>query len=564
MPGDKKHHTDKFRRCVEKVIASGKAESNAYAICTATFQDSGDAIFENAEEHKPEMHVLHLLGATGDVRTEVIDGREHLVVPVVALMEGVIHAVNADTPEFVPWETIERMAASFNGKPVTLGHPVSNGRQCSASVPGIVDSHGIGKIRNSHAVKEGKKLLMETLLDKQRTAQLHPEMYQRLLAGEHEEVSVGAFVVTDEVAGNYSGKQYKATWLAGSGDHLAFLPGKRGACSIAMGCGAHRAAMLVTAEEFVPVPEYSPVLAFTTLDEKSLDDRMQAVQTAINSRWSNSTSAGIPGSYGYAVQTFDDRVIVRIDNETFSVDYTVEKDGTVKLGEPKRVKQAWVAAAKKGKYEDCPTCKGSGNVNGNPCEMCDGEGEIRAAALVALLGLRPCSDSAKDIYSQAMKALGAPEGHPFYGNQYTQGTGSSDGSQESIARHREQLEVKQANNKTWKVVDKRSGSTVLSGYSSKEVAEKTADEEAARRAKKEATKEHERAETVRSKVNENKPENVIKNVHRLFRLNEESIRFEGGHWVLFGSDNKLRLGQYKTKEEAEEHGKRIEQVLARA
>ena len=174
MPGDKKHHTDKFRRCVEKVMAGGKEEANAYAICTATFQDSGDAIYENAEQNPGEMHHLHLLGATGAVTTEMVDGREHLVVPVVALMEGVIHAVNADTPEFVPWETIERMAASFNGKPVVLNHPVKDGRQCSASLPGIEQSHGIGRIRNSRAVKEGKKLLMETLVDKHRAKQLHP------------------------------------------------------------------------------------------------------------------------------------------------------------------------------------------------------------------------------------------------------------------------------------------------------------------------------------------------------------------------------------------------------
>ena len=484
MPGDRKHHTDKFRRCVEKVMADGKAESNAYAICTATFQDSGDAIYENAEENPAAMHVLHLLGATGDVRTEMVDGREHLVVPVVALMEGVIHAVNAETPEFVPWEAIERMAASFNGKPVVLNHPAKDGKQCSASLPGIEASHGLGKIRNARAEKNGKRLLMEALIDKARSKQLHPEMHQRLLDGEPEEVSVGAFVVTNDVSGEHNGKRYRATWLAGNGDHLAFLPGKRGACSVAMGCGAHRAAMLVTAEALVDVPDFAPVLAFTTLEEKSLEDRMSAVQQAVNERWPMKD-----GMYNaYPVQTFDDRVIVRVtDGETFVVDYKMA-DSKVSLGEARRVKQSWVAAAKKGKYEDCPTCKGIGNMNGNPCEMCDGEGEIRAAALVALLGLRPCSDSAKDIYGQAMKALGAQPGHAFYGNQHASA---------------EPDPVKQK-----------------------------ADEE-------------------RQKVEQ-------------FLTLADRIRFDGGWWNLYGSDNKLRLGQYKTKAEAEEHGRLIEQVLARS
>ncbi len=33
-----------------------------------------------------------------------------------------------------------------------------------------------------------------------------------------------------------------ASWVYADGDHLAFLPGGRGACSVASGCGTHRAA----------------------------------------------------------------------------------------------------------------------------------------------------------------------------------------------------------------------------------------------------------------------------------------------------------------------------------
>ena len=38
----------------------------------------------------PEIRALHLSGATGAVRTEMWNGREHLVVPVVALQEAAI------------------------------------------------------------------------------------------------------------------------------------------------------------------------------------------------------------------------------------------------------------------------------------------------------------------------------------------------------------------------------------------------------------------------------------------------------------------------------------------
>lgn len=248
MPGDRRHHTEKFRRCVQHLLDDGKEKDSAYAICTASFQEAGNPLFEGAE-----MHHLHLCGATGVARTEILDGKEHLVVPVVALMEGVIHAVNAETPEFVPLTTLQRAATSWNGRPVVLYHPVDeHGRQCSANSPKILESHGIGQIFNSRV--EGNKLLQEAWIEKAKAKRLHPEMYARLEANKPEEVSVGAWVLTDAAGGEFKNKKYKASWIETTGDHLAFLPGGRGACSMEMGCGAHRAAMhLVTAEGIEPV-----------------------------------------------------------------------------------------------------------------------------------------------------------------------------------------------------------------------------------------------------------------------------------------------------------------------
>lgn len=365
MPGDRKHHTEKFRSCVEQVIASGKSEDSAYAICTASLQDAGEPIFEGAE-----MHQLHLLGATGQTRTEMLDGKEYLVVPVVALMEGVIHAVNAETPEFVPLATLKRAAATWNGRPVVIGHPTKNGRQCSANAPEVLTTYGIGTIFNSRV--EGIKLLQEAWVEKAKAKKLHPELYANLEASKTEEVSVGAFVVTDDRAGAHNGKAYRASWLETTGDHLAFLPGGRGACSVEMGCGTHRAAMRVCGDHMEL--EVTRVLVFTALEEKSLDDRIAAVNRAVDKKWGGGLSSVQPVSYAYAQQVFDDRVIVRKDQDLFSVPYTVGKDGEVEFGEPTKVRQEYVAAA--AYKEDCPTCRGSGNKDGNPCEVCDGSGEM--------------------------------------------------------------------------------------------------------------------------------------------------------------------------------------------
>lgn len=264
-------------------MAKGHDESSAHAICTTSFQKAGNPIYEDraAEAGDPEsMRSLVLRAATGPVRTEMYGNppREHFVVPVVACMEGVIHAVNARTPEFVPLETLKKAAATWEGKPVTLGHPAKDGRQCSASFPEILASYGIGTIRNSRV--EGKKLLQEALIDKARAKALHPKMLERLEAGETDEVSIGAFVVTDSVANVYNDKPYLGSWLAAVGDHLAFLPDGRGACSRDMGCGTHRAAMRVC-EDHLEV-EADDELTFAA---KYLSDILEA-RTAAGARHS--------------------------------------------------------------------------------------------------------------------------------------------------------------------------------------------------------------------------------------------------------------------------------------
>lgn len=482
MPGDRKHHTDKWRRCVDHVIGQGHDESSASAICTTSLQNAGEPIFEAAEAGtRDEARMLmaagitdqprasstprelHLLGATGQVRYEMLNDRKHLVVPIVALMEGVIHAVNADTPEFVPGDVLKRAASSWIGKPVTLGHPAKAGKQCSASDFEIRKASGIGVIMKSEYQDNGRRLAQEAWIDEEKAKSLHPRMYETLAGGGTEEVSVGAHVVTNSVGSSYNGKMYKGSWLEASGDHLAFLPGGRGACSCEMGCGTFRAASHVITESGI-----APMVAesFLALEGKSLDERIQAVQHAVDKWNSQSQPVPVPSTYAYARQVFEDRVIIEVGGKTFSVPYTMNGEDVVFGDKPTEVKQAWVALAfnsdqprdedgkwsssdgeksggretaspsrstlskkqmlqedaervKKGlppkykealtsmykehvknrkltlrenasfeefvvaaakDYKECPMCQGSGNKDGNPCEVCGGHGELKTAA----------------------------------------------------------------------------------------------------------------------------------------------------------------------------------------
>lgn len=364
---------------------------------------------------------VHLRGATATARTETLDGREYLVVPVVALMDGVIHAVNAKTPERVTLETLQKAAHTWNGRPLTLGHPVRDGRQCSANDPRILEAQAFGFIADSHV--KGTKMLQQAWCDIKKLEALgQSELLQRLREGRSCEVSVGAFVTTDDLPGvHQNGKPYKATWLETAGDHLAFLPNGIGACSNEMGCGAHRAAMhLVTAEgieveaeDFFEqfrtavgkrnnatdqqmiqtVHDHAATLgakcdtqnvrfmsAIKTLEGKSLDERMQAVSRAVEKEYGNGAMVS-PSSYAYPQMVYDDHVIVRKNDKLFSIDYET-KDGEVEFtGEPVEVKQEYVAASM---YKDCEACHGTGQVTKDgkqeDCPACEGEGTMKAAA----------------------------------------------------------------------------------------------------------------------------------------------------------------------------------------
>lgn len=218
---------------------------------------------------------LHLVGATSaDIRTATFDGREHLVVPVVALMEGVIWPVNAPTREFVSAEVLAIAPQAWNGEPVVMDHPVSaEGRKISANDPHVLERYAYGQIFNtasSEEVLRTKRLSMEAWLDVARAARVGKDaqdVLRRAQEKEPIEVSVGAFIVGNEHAGEYNGVKYGLEWMQVMPDHLATLPqGSTGACSVEMGCGAPRTAKgramvhLVTARGFeIQQPEQQKV-----------------------------------------------------------------------------------------------------------------------------------------------------------------------------------------------------------------------------------------------------------------------------------------------------------------
>jgi len=168
-------------------------------------------------------------------RRETLDGRQYLVVPVVALVEGVLNGV------YAPASEIAQFPDSWNGRPVTVNHPMDGELPISASAPRILERQVIGAIYNAKA-EEGR-LSAEIWIDEAKARRLGGEAAQvlaRLESGQHIEVSTGYFAEIEPASGEFGGKPYSGIYRHIRPDHLAVLPNAEGACNRAMGCGAPR------------------------------------------------------------------------------------------------------------------------------------------------------------------------------------------------------------------------------------------------------------------------------------------------------------------------------------
>ena len=166
------------------------------------------------------------------VRYENHQGRRHIVVPVVLMVEGV-HC-GSHGPVFHTESELSRYPASWNGIPVVINHPEVDGQPVSANVPQVVDSEVIGRVYNVHY--DGK-LKGEVWLDEALVQSRQQGLSEHLAAGKPMDVSVGAFTDDEPAQGEWNGEVYTSISHNYRPDHLALLPQSRGACSWADGCG---------------------------------------------------------------------------------------------------------------------------------------------------------------------------------------------------------------------------------------------------------------------------------------------------------------------------------------
>lgn len=180
------------------------------------------------------------------VKTARLEGRDHLVVPTVMITAGVHEGSGGSL--YYPTDQLANSVNKWNGKPVVLRHPDSQGPSGgSAGVPQVFEQQRVGTVFNTSF--DGRRLKADLWLDVQRLQEISPQTLDAIKSNRMMEVSTGLF--SDKVApgGTFLGKDFYATVYNISPDHCAILPDEIGACSIKDGCG-----MLRNSSPGLPLP----------------------------------------------------------------------------------------------------------------------------------------------------------------------------------------------------------------------------------------------------------------------------------------------------------------------
>lgn len=174
--------------------------------------------------------------ANGASRKENFQGKEHLVVPVIAVREGVLNGMLA------LYEEIALYPQAWEGIPLPVGHPKKDGQMVTANTIDVLETQVIGTFFNVSLDEELKALKGELWIDIA-AANAHadgPEVLRRLESNEPLEVSTAYFSDLELVSGMHNGERYAGIQRNMRPDHLALLPNAVGACSWDDGCGAPR------------------------------------------------------------------------------------------------------------------------------------------------------------------------------------------------------------------------------------------------------------------------------------------------------------------------------------
>jgi hypothetical protein len=262
------------------------------------------------------------------VRHDTLEDRNFLVVPMVILTEGVHNGSGG--PLFYPGDELSKTPAAWNHKPIVVYHPEINGQGVSACDPVILNNRKVGIMMNTTFQKG--RLKSEAWIDKDRANKVDDRIMAAIEASEMMELSTGVFVDQEDKEGEWNGETYAAIARNYRPDHLALLPDKIGACSIADGAGFLRnekSSKLSTLQTILKK------MGVILENEMSHDNIRSSLSEALRAR----LTVQEDGPWLYVEDVYSNFVIYSLDGKLYRVGYTVGDTTGVVISEdaPKEV-----------------------------------------------------------------------------------------------------------------------------------------------------------------------------------------------------------------------------------
>lgn len=246
-----------------------------------------------------------------DIRTEMYNGREHLVLPSYTLPDNVV--MNGG---LYPADEIEKSYASLENTPAPMGHPQVNGEYVSAYHPAAINGYYAGAF-NRNVRREGHRVYLEKWVDVE-FAKTNAQGQALLSAIESKQpihTSTGVLLEPEAVT---NAAQVGYSWIARNMrfDHDAILINETGAATPEQGVGL-----------FVNVAEAQPLIVNDdVLSDDSYEAKRSALTAALQARY------GSEESWVYAEDFDGVNVIYCVEGEYFTTGYSYV-DGRVTLSE---------------------------------------------------------------------------------------------------------------------------------------------------------------------------------------------------------------------------------------
>ena len=186
------------------------------------------------------VNVLSVVNSKSKITTQIIDGKEHIVInDVVPIVDDIV--MNGI---FYPSDEINKSYMTLNDNLMPLDHPRINNENVSALNPQAINNYYIGAW-GRNVRKAGDKVLMDAYIDRKfaestEKGRMLVNRLDDMMSGKNTtpiHVSTGLTYQADHQSGTSKGKRYASIARNMKFDHVAILTDKQGAATPEDGVG---------------------------------------------------------------------------------------------------------------------------------------------------------------------------------------------------------------------------------------------------------------------------------------------------------------------------------------